>query len=118
MCTRLREIVKKCVEMCRKVEKKIHIALRRCEILWSGSEIALMALSAEQARHTENVFHIALTNKYMNYFQPLSSVFISYSKITCTLFILLCCYIFYSSAKHSCERIPNFSGFVSKEFKK
>ena len=34
--------------------------LRRCEILWSAREIASMALSAEQARHTENVLHIAL----------------------------------------------------------
>ena len=34
--------------------------LRRCETLWSAREIASMALSAEQARHTENVFHIAL----------------------------------------------------------
>ena len=37
-----------------------HIALRRCETLWSAREIASMALSAKQARHTENVFHIAL----------------------------------------------------------
>ena len=28
--------------------------------LWSAREIASMALSTEQARHTENVFHIAL----------------------------------------------------------
>ena len=34
--------------------------LRRCESLWSAREIASMALSPEQARHTENVFHIAL----------------------------------------------------------
>ena len=34
--------------------------LRRCERLWSAREIASMALSAEQARHTENVFHIAI----------------------------------------------------------
>ena len=38
-----------------------HLALRRCETLWSARETASMALSAEQARHTENVFHIALT---------------------------------------------------------
>ena len=37
-----------------------HITLKRCETLWSAREIASMALSAEQARHTENVFHIAL----------------------------------------------------------
>ena len=46
--------------------------LRRCEPLWSAREIASMALSAEQARHAENVFHIALTFKiqfpcYYNY---------------------------------------------------
>ena len=40
-----------------------HITLRRCETLWSAREIASMALSAEQARHTENVFHIALEQK-------------------------------------------------------
>ena len=34
--------------------------LRRCETLWSAREIASMAPSAEQARHAENVFHIAL----------------------------------------------------------
>ena len=33
------------------------IALRRCETLSSAREIASMALSAEQARHTENVSH-------------------------------------------------------------
>ena len=32
--------------------------LRQCETLWSAREIASMTLSAEQARHTENVFHI------------------------------------------------------------
>ena len=37
-----------------------HMLLRRCETLWSAREIASMALSPEQARHTENVFHIAL----------------------------------------------------------
>ena len=37
-------------------------SLRRCETLWSAREIASMALSAEQARHTENVFHIALSS--------------------------------------------------------
>ena len=37
-----------------------HSALRRCETLWSAREIASMAPSAEQARHAENVFHIAL----------------------------------------------------------
>ena len=36
--------------------------LRRCETLSSAREIATMALSAEQARHTENVFHIALSS--------------------------------------------------------
>ena len=36
------------------------LQLRRCETLWSVREIASMALSVEQARHTENVFHIAL----------------------------------------------------------
>ena len=36
-------------------------ALRRCETLWSAREIASMALTAEQARYTENVFHIALS---------------------------------------------------------
>ena len=34
--------------------------LRRCGTLWSAREIASMAPSAEQARHAENVFHIAL----------------------------------------------------------
>ena len=34
--------------------------LRRCKTLWSARKLAPMALSAEQARHTENVFHIAL----------------------------------------------------------
>ena len=34
--------------------------LRRCETLWSAREIASIAPSAEQARHAENVFHIAL----------------------------------------------------------
>ena len=34
--------------------------LRRCETLWSAREIASMALSAEQARHTEKMSHIAL----------------------------------------------------------
>ena len=38
-------------------------SLRRCETLWSAREIASMALSAEQARHAENVFHIALNIK-------------------------------------------------------
>ena len=38
--------------------------LRRCETLWSARDIASIALSAEQARHTENVFHIALTRIY------------------------------------------------------
>ena len=42
------------------VPRVFHLALRRCETLWSAREIASMALSAEQARHTENVFHIAL----------------------------------------------------------
>ena len=37
-----------------------HMLLRACETLWSAREIASMALSAEQARHTENVFQIAL----------------------------------------------------------
>ena len=37
--------------------------LRRCETLSSAREIASMALSAEQARHTENVFHIALSTQ-------------------------------------------------------
>ena len=40
--------------------------LRRCETLWSAREIASMALSAEQVRHTENVFHIALREKNDN----------------------------------------------------
>ena len=40
-----------------------HIALRRCETLWSAREIASMTLSAEQVRHTEIVFHIALRGK-------------------------------------------------------
>ena len=35
--------------------------LRRCETLWSAREIASMALSAKQARHTETVFHVALS---------------------------------------------------------
>ena len=43
-----------------------HITLRRCETLWSAREIASMALSAEQARHTENVFHIALMPAKLN----------------------------------------------------
>ena len=38
----------------------IIVILRRCETLWRAREIALLALSTEQARHTENVFHIAL----------------------------------------------------------
>ena len=37
---------------------------RRCETIWNAREIAPMALSAEQARHTENVFHIALSGNY------------------------------------------------------
>ena len=37
------------------------LVLRRCETLWSAREIASMAPSAEQAGHTENMFHIALT---------------------------------------------------------
>ena len=40
------------------------LSLRRCETLWSAREIASMALSPEQARHTENVFHIALRKLY------------------------------------------------------
>ena len=34
--------------------------LRRCGTLCSAREMASMAFSAEQVRHTENVFHIAL----------------------------------------------------------
>ena len=36
------------------------IVLRRCETLWSAREISSMALSAEQAKNDDNVFHIAL----------------------------------------------------------
>ena len=38
------------------------VALRRCETLWNAREIASMALSAKQARHTENVFHCVVTS--------------------------------------------------------
>ena len=41
-----------------------HMLLRRCDTLWSAREIASVALSAEQERHTENVFHIALRKVY------------------------------------------------------
>ena len=34
--------------------------LRRCETLWSARQKALIAFSVQQARPTENVFHIAL----------------------------------------------------------
>ena len=46
------------------VMSTFHITLRRSETLWSAREIASMALSAEQARHTENVFHIVLRHTH------------------------------------------------------
>ena len=36
-------------------------ALRACETLWSARKIALVALSAERERHTENVLNIVKT---------------------------------------------------------
>ena len=36
--------------------------LRACETIWSAREIASVALSAEQQRHTENVFHMRYQN--------------------------------------------------------
>ena len=34
--------------------------LRACETIWSEREAAAVALSAEQQRHTENVFYMLL----------------------------------------------------------
>ena len=36
--------------------------LRACETVWSAREIAVVALSAEQERHTEHMFHIVLSS--------------------------------------------------------
>ena len=42
-----------------------HITLRACETLWSAREIASVVLSAERERHTENMFHIILSEVEM-----------------------------------------------------
>ena len=39
--------------------------IKPCETLWSAREIASVALSAEQERHTENVFHIVLSTQLL-----------------------------------------------------
>ena len=43
--------------------------LRACETLWSAREIVSVALSAEQERHTENMFHIVLKDTKFMYIQ-------------------------------------------------
>ena len=59
-------------EQARHAENVFHIALRRCETLWSAREIASMALSAEQARHTQcfsgsDVIPLVCKHKAYNY---------------------------------------------------
>ena len=48
----------------------IYLFLRPCETLWSAREIASIALSAEQARHTENVFHIECVSHWRSETHP------------------------------------------------
>ena len=42
----------------RRTENVFHMLLRACETLWGAREIALVALSAKQQRHTEIVCHM------------------------------------------------------------
>ena len=48
--------------------------LRACEILWSAREIASVALSAEQKRHTKNVFHMLLTRRNWQFNATLDAI--------------------------------------------
>ena len=44
------------------------LILRACETLWSAREMASVALSAAQERHTENMFHILLSQLICHFY--------------------------------------------------
>ena len=58
-----------------------HIALRAYETLWSATEVTSVALSAEQERRTENMFHMLLTrgstSSFSHFREPYSAAFVA-----------------------------------------
>ena len=51
------------------VPRVFHLALRRCETLWSAREIASIALSAEQARHSHGLkvmWRVDITSQFFS----------------------------------------------------
>ena len=80
-----------------------HMLLRRCETLSSAREIASMALSAEQARHTENVFHIALrqgsTSSLSHSHEPYGVASVAPMRFCCVLSLALRGAIYVATSK-------------------
>ena len=62
-----------------------HTNLRACETLWSAREIASVALSAEQERHTENMFQIV--SLYLSYSRDSSMLAAYTNTLTIRLFL-------------------------------